>query len=464
MSRISALVALALLSCDPGLELPPSARGDAGLVEPRFEPPECCELPPNFRFSLPTAPRAPFPLLFEGELSDYHQSRLDGPLPSTLEVRRVPLGAVSRRDGTWFAPLAPLTPGALYSLAGSERDVLELVVREAASAEFRRVWPLDADPTRFAVFCSTEQARHGAVALSQGLTALVIPGDNRCFGLLREPGGEPLFSPRELFGAAVQTTVLSGVLTPAAEPTRLVCDEAESRFAIGCARVEDDRLTFRAPVDSYWLFSGAAWGGVGVAAAARGALSGLPSQSEVSLSVRVFTRDGRELESELVVHTAAPRPHLVLNEVLADANGSEPEQEWVELYNDGGESVELGGFGFSDSDLAAAVPLPAHVLPPGEFALIVDEDYDAVSDLDLGPLAGTPLLRVPSLGQYGLANGGERLSLYSPEGALLSRVPALPARPGQSLARRSPDCPDEAACFALHAPPGASPGAPNETR
>jgi hypothetical protein len=70
---------------------------------------------------------------------------------------------------------------------------------------------------------------------------------------------------------------------------------------------------------------------------------------------------------------------------------------------------------------------------------------------------------LPALGTAGLSNSGELLRLVDAGGSVVSRWPSLAApAPGQSLARRAPDALDaEASSFAPHAPPGASPGAPN---
>ena len=113
-------------------------------------------------------------------------------------------------------------------------------------------------------------------------------------------------------------------------------------------------------------------------------------------------------------------------------------------------------------DAGGLTLLGAHRLEPGAFVLVVGEDYDATSDLDVTPPAGTALLRVPRLGQNGLSNGGERIILRDAAGAELSRFPAMAASAGQSVARKQPySLDDDPTAFAEHGPPGASPGAPN---
>ena len=161
--------------------------------------------------------------------------------------------------------------------------------------------------------------------------------------------------------------------------------------------------------------------------------------------------------------TAAPaHAHVVLNEVLANPRGPESNGEWVELVNDGAATVELAGFEYRDS--GAAVSLPEGVIEPGQFVLLAADGFAPDPELDVPPVLGTRVITLPKLGQSGLSNSGELLRLFDASGRLLSRFPAIAAPDaGVSVARRTPDAPDDDAnAFGAHAPPGASPGAPNE--
>lgn len=452
------LVVPASQGCGPVLEIPKRDSPDASSLAIAFEPTECCELPSDFRFSVDGGLPPPFPMLFQGELSDYHRARLDNDeLSSTLEARRVALGFEARKGERVYAPLQSLDEG-VYSLATSERDVVEIDVVVPVGPSFSRVWPTDSEPTRFAVFCSSEAKRGTEVKLSEGLEAFVVPGHNECFGLRRDTGGSDVFSPRTLFGATVQTTVLTGTTSRPNEPLTLDCTEHESRFAIGCAEVLDDRVVFRSPVDSYWLFPGVG-ASVAVGADGKATVSGLVPEHTQSMTVLVYTRGGTELSTRLDVTTAAPRVHMVINEVLANPLGPEPDQEWVELYNDGAEAVDIEGFTLSDAS-GERVALPARVVPPQGFVVLVNEDFEASSTWDV-PVPEDTIVRLSELGSYGLSNSGEPLELRSAEGLVLSTFPPRSAKPGVSEARLSPDCPDVADCFDSHAPPGASPGAIN---
>jgi hypothetical protein len=294
-----------------------------------------------------------------------------------------------------------------------------------------------------------------------GLSPIAIAGDNRCFGIVAEPGKPVTLSPRTLFGHSVQTTVLSGTTTKRSAAGRPECDKGRSRFAIGCAQVLDDRLFIDAPVESYWLVSGAVSSAFAAGPELRPVIAGLTPATSAELSVRIFLRDGTELAATPRVVTGDLRPHVVINEIFADALGPEPAQEWLELYNDGGQAVELSDFGLIDGGSVEPGWLPNHVLEPDAFALVARDDFDAAGSWDVAPARNSVVLRVPELGSRGLSNTGEPLALVSRTGLTLSRVPPLAAKSGTSWARVQPSCADVPECFRLHADPGASPGRAN---
>jgi len=173
------------------------------------------------------------------------------------------------------------------------------------------------------------------------------------------------------------------------------------------------------------------------------ALSGLGASSGIQMSIT----------------TAAARRHFVLNEVLANPLGPEPDAEWIELINDSTAFASLADVWLEDS--GGHVELPDAELGPGEIALLVAESFRA-SALDVPLAEGVRLLRLASLGARGLGNGGEPLLLVGPEG-VISRFPSLPAvHGGRSIARRTLDgADDDPRNFSEHGSPGASPGAPN---
>jgi hypothetical protein len=144
---------------------------------------------------------------------------------------------------------------------------------------------------------------------------------------------------------------------------------------------------------------------------------------------------------------------------MANPLGAEPDQEWVELYNDGQVEAALGGAVIAD--VGGETVLPEVTLPPGRFAIVVNESFLEDDGLDVPPAADAIVVRVSRLGRGGLGNGGEPLRLLDTAGRVLSTMPALPKpKAGMSLARTAPAAPDGAgASFVLAAP---TPGWSNE--
>jgi hypothetical protein len=132
---------------------------------------------------------------------------------------------------------------------------------------------------------------------------------------------------------------------------------------------------------------------------------------------------------------------IVINEVLYDAVGdaSDPDGEWVELYNPDDEAVDLEGWTLSDD--ASTDILPAHALDPGEFFVF------HASDSPLSDSAKTPgATPHPRIGN-GLGNDGDHLLLRDPAGHTVDAVswgddtyafdPPVPDVPaGHSIERR----------------------------
>jgi len=411
-------------------------------------------------------------------------------IPQTLASRAI--SAVVWADVGRFlvvvAPLVPLEQGALYSVALSAPLVsLPFTVSaEAPAPVLARLWP-DHDETMpsasAAVWCGAEKL--GPLDIEVTLEPASIAGrftlgtgspipTPRCVNWsatrpaplvsdLRAP--QALAPPSLTFddgsSAALELTLLwSREVAPASAP---ICGPQELLFGLGCAEVEDDRVIVRSADDPLlWTID---QGGESLVRPTRTgttfSLRPLPSDGRY----RIDTLDlsGRVTADDVTVTPAPPRPHLVLNEVMANPAGSEPAQEWVELFNDGSDAVLLAGFAVEDSGGRTA--LPDGVLAPGAFALVVPEAYVPDDGFDPSPVEGTLILRVPALGRSGLTNDGERLTLRDPAGVAISIFPAIKTKNGVSIARLTPDALDtDPASFELSRNGTATPGASNVDR
>lgn len=479
-----------------GFACAPELSGPAESEPPReleFSPPASGErVSPVLHLRGSFGP-APLPRLFEGEISDGQLARADDlELPSTLASRSIPLWQVEDERGQLAVPLSWLHGDRVYSLLMRPRQV-QLLRPENLRARWRRQWPGPVT-RRVALYCLHGARLDGEAAeiaraddgvdaerttpkwsaparLSDGTEARWegLEGTENC-ALLRvtaDLGERGAVSPLGVLGIAVEPTVFDdfgdfGESPQAGAALVVTCEQNEATFALGCAQVMDDRIVLRGPAfETLWTLSGSVNAVLALKAGGSGVVRGFVPGQRHELEVEIFAADGTAWSAAPRVQTAEARPHVVLNEVLANPVGPEPAQEWVEITNDGATPVELGGYQFDDG--SAAVALPEHALAPGQHALLVSPAFSLDVAGDVAPAPKTVLLRLPSLGKAGLSNAGEPLRLLDPEGRVVSRFPALPAsKAGVSWARVRPDAPDEdPTAFQRHPEPGASPGAPN---
>jgi hypothetical protein len=190
-------------------------------------------------------------------------------------------------------------------------------------------------------------------------------------------------------------------------------------------------------------------------------VAALPAEVDATLVVRAVDRAGNLAESAAVAwRTPAALPPLAITEVLANAAGTEPAQELVELFNLGAEPVATDGLSLADGRGSDA--LPASTIAPGEYALVVTSAY-VPGGADAAPRAGTQLLRVDArLGSDGLSNGGEVTRLLRGDAVVSSYggwvdVSSV-AWAGKSVHRLVPTACDRPEAW-NHAPLPATPGA-----
>lgn len=456
-----------VLGCaGPALDLPQARADQLDLaLEPAADP---VAMPLGFRGRLRNAPPGQ-PWLFSGALSDYHDRALrQRELPQTLRDRAVPLRFWREGSDCLLQPLAWLEPSSEYSLAleGHGRVATLRTVSEAAPRA-DRFFPTAGVLESAAVLCGAD--------FSDDLPA-VVP---------LEPGGIPLRVSRGVFGFARRDCVtlvadmappelalappsLAGALL---EPSAFVRRAPGSAPAYdcagdevvpgGCLEIQDDRVFIRSQgVATLWLLSQPRSAQLSLSAFERRLLlDGLTPGSSYDLGGQVVFASGEQSGVTSRFETRPALRHLVINEVLANAVGAEPESEWIEVLNDSSRRVSLAGVWLEDA--AGSVPLPDVELAPGALMLLVGAGFRP-SALDVPPPSDVQVIELPALGARGLSNSGEPLLLVGRDG-ILSRFPALSAdRAGRSMARRTPaTADDDANGFAEHGPPGASPGLPN---
>jgi hypothetical protein len=191
-------------------------------------------------------------------------------------------------------------------------------------------------------------------------------------------------------------------------------------------------------------------------------VSELPAGASAQAVAHVVDRAGNAADSAAVTLSLPPAlPRIVITEVLANPAGSETTQEFVELYNAGQADVAVGGLVIADK--SGSDVLPAAILAPEAFALVVAEKYDPAEGSDIPPREGSLLLLVPGkIGADGLSNGGEPVRLSTPAGDLISQYGgwvdvSASAWSGKSVKRISVDACDAPAAWSS-TPSPASPG------
>lgn len=493
--------AFAALACNPDLPFPVDVPGADGELSLTLDPPAPLDAaPPVLRLRVALAGAVLDParvVLVSGSLGPAHLRQLQRGEPSkALSKRIIPAliwsdAADEAGEAVVVAPTAPLVAGELYAIAaGDPPTAIEIRITAADPAPFLpRIWPPEggAATAALGVWCGDDPlpALDVAASLEPGGPAGSIrrgafPGASgtRCLHFTSAaPGDSPsdpawvgvpppsVAVPDALGGLRLDPRPFSidAEGTPIAA---LACEPGEVPFGPGCVVVADDRLYGRSPEAALlWIVSGE---GVDRAfAAAPGepfVIAGLTPEAAIALDVTAVDDRGEASTSLFTATTAAPMPHVILNEVLANPIGAEPMQEWVEIYNDGSAPADLSGYALID--IGGETLLPAEALAAGAFALIVNESFASDDEYDPAPAPGTLLLSVPKLGKNGLANMGEPLKLCDAEGNVVSRFSAASKpKAGFSLARLWPGAPDGiSSSFAPSVPTPGGPNGPSTTR
>lgn len=471
MRTLLALALPVLLCCDPPVPTPAPGNGGAGKVS--FEPSaESSAVSAVVRVHIASASLdAGDVTLFEGQLSTYYLARIkSGELPSTLAARQIPVVSWRSNGVLIVAPVRALSPDT-YSLAAGSGLVGQFQV-VGASPLLSRLWPPAGSATgllRHIVYCGDGSMPLGTDPLlfEPGDIALTpLPGvddsglfSTRCLHLESDVALETaqIVVPPATAGAwALDPAPFSGAVVHPATP--LICSAEETAFGLGCAAVADDRVTVRTPAGGLlWTVNTDNGSLLEVTDASEFVIRGLAPGTSEHLWGSVDDESGAEQDFDSVVDMNPARERPVLNEVLANPLGPEPQSEWLELVNDGAIPLDLSHFSVRDS--GGSTPLPPATLAVQEYALLVREDF-APSASDVPPAPGARLIRVPQLGTTGLSNSGEALVLVDGNSTLISALPAVATKAGQSLARRhswSPD--DDPSAFTTGTP---TPGAPND--
>jgi hypothetical protein len=480
--------ALCILACQPSLD---PALGDChstespdGTLLVALEPEAALDAaPPVLRFRLRTPdgqPIAPEQLaLVAGKIGPSQLGQLArDEISDALRARMLPAMTWTDDDGSIvLAPTTLLELGEKFALgSGSPKGEATIIVAaEDPLPQLRLVWPPDgaAAGVRSGVWCGAAKlpplVAQVSLAPSQlearlRTGAINAVGDH-CVHLEQLASDEEaLLAPPLLLGADGEALArLEPVaLRNDAEATPvqpIVCELDERRFGPGCLRVADDRAWLTTPTAPLlWAVDSGSRHMVSESHGETLLIAPLQPASTTVVTLETLDLLGNVTTSAMRIDTLGAMPHVVINEVLANPIGEEPEQEWVELYNDGVAAAQLGGYTLGD--IGGEAVLPWMSLGPGEYAVIVNADFDPTSDYDPLPASTAKLIVVDKLGKNGLSNQGEPLKLLDADGQLVSRFPASPKpQAGRSVMRLTPKALDtDPDGFALSEEGASTPG------
>lgn len=142
----------------------------------------------------------------------------------------------------------------------------------------------------------------------------------------------------------------------------------------------------------------------------------------IDLTLRLRDLAGHQRTIKPGAHTLLRTNPIIITEVLANPMGTEPSQEFVEIYNRSNTPIPLIGWTLDDiGDGLRINTLPPVSLEPGQFGVIVGVNYNLQSPVDKKPHPKALLIRLDeTLGNNGLANSGEPLFLRDAHGSIMS--------------------------------------------
>jgi len=150
------------------------------------------------------------------------------------------------------------------------------------------------------------------------------------------------------------------------------------------------------------------------------------------------------LSSQLSPLIGASSPTILISEVLYDPPGTEPNDEWIEIFNNTSSPMELTDWTISDN-LSTDVISPTVTIPVGGCVVIAaSEDFYTNYPGFTGDIVFVADGRIGN----GLGNAGDRLVLKDSEGTVIDQMSY-----GTDTTVFDPACPDVAEGHSLERSP-----------
>ncbi len=143
---------------------------------------------------------------------------------------------------------------------------------------------------------------------------------------------------------------------------------------------------------------------------------GWPQYPDSGASMNVQVYEDFNLTAFFTSSLGGDTIDLVINEINYHSSDLFNTGDWIEIFNNGGESVDLDGWYFIDEDPEHRFTFPAYSsIEPGDYIILAQ---DTMSFSDLFPYVQN--LYGPF--NFGLSGGGEEISLYDFSDRLIDRV------------------------------------------
>ena len=129
--------------------------------------------------------------------------------------------------------------------------------------------------------------------------------------------------------------------------------------------------------------------------------------------------------SFLAIFSNSVSADISINEIMASPNCPDSICEWIELYNDGTNSVNISGWTISDNNsndnMESSSGSIDISIPGNSFALIIDGDSRVFHNFDVGENIIWLYVDSDAIGN-GLNDNGERLTLYDANNYIINNI------------------------------------------
>jgi hypothetical protein len=389
---------------------------------------------------------------------------------AALRDREVPLVAwtdpPNAPTSIFVQPARALDKGRATLILTLDRQTpftFDVTVRDEP-APASRVWPVGdatAGPNEKWTWCASalpDDLPPSIDLAPQAITAtLRRRSDAPCFDAIATTTPKPgtIVAPTTAGSLALDPAPITIAAAPTDAPPDATCRDGELAAGPLCLRIDDDRVVIVGTSTPTLVL-----GSIGddpivapLVAQDRFVVRGFVPTTTIDLSLAVRTsiaESGFTLSATL----ASPHRHVVINEVLFHPPSGAATQRFVELVNDGDRPASLGGLRIQAG--STPVDLPAQMVPPGAFVLIVPAGWIDGLGGDVPSPPGVMRVEIDALPASGA------VTLFDGAGAILSTFPATTSTRTASRGRRHIDDPDDAPdAFGFDAHDKATPGAPN---